>query len=192
MAGTASGTIAANPIQGVFAPTSTWGSQTLSINQLIQVPANQAGITIPNGTAAYQIDRIGLFSANLTNATPGTTDTFDLNLASLTDPSGATFTDMLKPTLLVVWVETLDGKLVMKVSGANDFLGFFNSISTTQINVGGAISDAGGNTVSPPTVLHNFATAGAGSVSGTTRLIRFYMPSGTACNFRGEVWGRHA
>jgi hypothetical protein len=181
----------ANIVQGLLTSATPFGNTTISGggSNTPLLP----GDTYEDGNLAATVKRIGVFGATLTNATPGTTDTFDLNLASLTDLNGNVFTDMVK-LAGIHWFALTGGaadKLTAKQSGANDFLGLSGGLAVWAIATGPAVLDAQGVLHCGKSLFDNPSLA-AFPITGTTRLIRFFSGSAASLQFAGIAWGRTA
>jgi hypothetical protein len=74
--------------------TSFWGALPRPVQRALQ-------FAFTSGTAADMADRAAFVTKALTASTPDT-----INLKSLTDPNGATFTDMARVRCLILWNES--------------------------------------------------------------------------------------
>lgn len=188
MASDAHATIPANLIGASFDPGYAFGSVVVSKD--IDVPQVNAAIQFLNGTGLGQIDRIGVAGGTLTNVTPGTTDTFDLNLAALVNPVGVAFTDLAKvAALLILNDETTAGRVLTADFGQTN--GATNLMTGTVPIQPGHLDPQFGSARTSGLFLFSGSLAGY-AVDSTHRVVRLTSGSAASLSWRAYVLGRHA
>lgn len=189
MATNATATIAGNLLSGNWSAANVLGTDALGGS--ISLPAFKA-IEFLNGTGVGQINRIGFASGTLTNATPGTTDTALVNLASLTDLNGATFTDMTKlvGALFFNDATTAGYNLVLGNSGTNDFADLFNGTATGVLKLPPGHVSPTTNANLPAGILVWTGSLAGWTIDATHKIIKHFSGSAASLPYRSIFIGR--
>lgn len=192
MASIAQATIAAKLVSASFSPNVAFG--TLSLSQTIDLPILNQAINFLNGTAAGQIDRIGIASGTLTNVTPGTTDTVSIDLTSLSDPAGGTFTDTAKLVGILIYNDATAAGSVLTWDGTATaaLLGPFAGVATAKLNVLPGHVDPLDGTGKPGVLLLASGCLAGYPVDSTHKVVKLTSGSAASIPYRVVLLGRSA
>lgn len=155
-------------------------------------PPSLPGISLTKGTVAGKFDLVGVASGTMTNVTPGTTDTVQIDLKALTDPLGAAVTTMVKCIGMFFFNFAQDDVSILTVEPAatNPFTSFFSG--TGGINILPAHQDP-----SSLSWKYGFGSVGGMNTSGyavgtTNKGIKLTSGASTSLPWRAIILGRSA
>lgn len=192
MASIAQAQIGAKLISASFSPNVSFG--TLSLSQTIDLPVINQAINFSDGTGVGQINRIGIASGTLTNVTPGTTDVVSIDLMSLTDPAGGTFTDQVKLCGLLILNDSTTAGSVLTWDGTvtNGFIAPLADVATAKAIILPGHVDPGSGTARPGFLLMGSGCLAGYAVDGTHKVIKLTSGSAASIPYRVVLLGRTA
>ena len=192
MASTATASIGAKLISASFSPNYSFG--TASLSQTIDLPIVNQAINFLNGTGVGQINRIGIASGTLTNVTPTTTDTVSIDLMSLTDPAGASFTDLTKlcAVLILNDATAAGSKLIWDGTVTNGFVAPMEDVATAKIRILPGHVDPISSVNQPGIALFASGCLAGYAVDATHKIIKLYSGSAPSIPYRVVLLGRTA
>jgi hypothetical protein len=193
-------TIPANFLQGTLKLGQTWGSAEIPTNlQIPSLPSVQIQFWTGTGSQLGRANLLNFASGTLTNVTPGTTDTADIDLAAWDDFLGTSKNFAEVVLLAVLNFATTDGSTLIfggtsATPATNPWVAIFADMATPnlgRIRIPPGFVHPTNNQTIPGILLISGGNLATFATSGTDKVLRLYTAAASV-PYRIVAVGRDA
>ena len=189
---TLTGGLPANFFNFNFRSSATIG--TLAAGPSLSMPAlNAMNLSYNAAGGVGTLDQVASVSGSLINTTPGTTDTYLLDLTNLTDPVGNNFTDCIKVCAICFlnFSTTAATPITVGAAASNAWTGWLGA-STHTITVPNGYTDPSSSNAIPGVVIVATGSAAALTVGGSSKVVKLYASYASSVTYGVVILGRNA